>query len=63
MNTGCLKKLQKSEEQYIVVSLFSFVFPTRRVINAARIVLFKSTMKLNNFTSQLINSRLMFNDQ
>ena len=40
---------------------------TRREINAARIVLFKSTIKLNKFflsqETQLIIGRLMFNDQ
>ena len=48
-NTGCLKKLL-----YIIVLPFSFVFSgclTRHVINAARTVLFKSTIKLNNFSS------------
>ena len=41
---GVPKKLLESGEQYIVVSPFSFVFSgclTTRVINAARIVLFK----------------------
>ena len=48
------KNLLESGEQYIVVSPFSFVFSgclTRCVINAARIVLFKSAVKLNNFSS------------
>ena len=39
-------------EQSIVVPQFSYVFAgclARRVINAARIFLFRSTIKLNNF--------------
>ena len=43
--SGCLKNLLYSREQYIVVSLFSFVSSgclTRRLINVARIVLLKS---------------------
>ena len=51
---GVSKKLLYSGEQYIVVSLFSFVSSgclTRRVINAARIVLFKSAIRLNNLLS------------
>ena len=70
LTTGCLKKLLYSGEQYIVVTLFSFVFSgcvTRRVINAARIVLFKSTIKLNNLSldkkHNCIISRLIFNYQ
>ena len=52
--TGRLKNLLECREQYIVGSPFSFVFPgclTRRPINAARIVLIKSTINLNNFSS------------
>ena len=57
--------------QYIEVLLFSLFFfsgcLTRRVINAARIVLFKSTIRLNNFSSDkkhnFIIDRLIFNDQ
>ena len=66
---GVSKNLPESGEQYFVVLPFSFVFPgclTRRVINAARVVLPEFTMKLNNFASdkkQLINGSLMFNDQ
>ena len=51
---GVPKKLLYSREQYIVVLLFGFVFSgclTRCVINAARIVLFKSTIRLNNLSS------------
>ena len=64
------KNLLYSGEQYIVVSLFSFVFSgcvTRRVINAARIVLFKSTIRLSNLSSDekhnFIIGRLVFNYQ
>ena len=49
-----LKNLLYSGEQYILVSLFSFVFSgclARRVVNAARIVLFKYTVRLNNLSS------------
>ena len=67
---GVSKTLLYSGEQYIVVSLFSFVFPrclTRRVINASRIVLFKSTIKLNNLSSDkkhnFIIGRLIFTNQ
>ena len=52
--TGCLKKFAIIREQYIVLLLFGFVFSgclTRRVINAARIVLLKSTIELNYFPS------------
>ena len=55
---GVSKNWPESGEQYIVVSPFSFVFPgclTRRVKNAARIVLSKSTMKLNNFASDNVS--------
>ena len=48
------QNLLESGEQYIVGSPFSFVFSgclTRPEINAASIVLFKSSMKLNNFSS------------
>ena len=44
---GVPKNLLQSEEQYIVVSLLSFVFPgclIRLIINEARIFLFKSTI-------------------
>ena len=47
------KKCYIHGEQH-VVSPFSIVFPgclTRHVINAARIVLFESTINLNNFSS------------
>ena len=46
---GVSKDLLYSGEQYVAVSLFSFVFfrVTRRVINAVRIVLFKSTIKVD----------------
>ena len=54
----------------IVVSLFSFVFSgrlTRRVINAERLLLFKSTIRLNNLSSDkkhnFINGRLIFSYQ
>ena len=64
---GVSKNLPYSGEQYTVVSLFSFVFSwclTRRVINAARIVLFKSTIKPNNLSSDkkhnFIIGRLIF---
>ena len=52
-HVGCLKNLLYSREQYIVVSPFNIVFSgclTSHVINAAKIVLFKSTIKLNNFS-------------
>ena len=69
-NTGCPKNLLYSREQYIVVLLFGFVFSgclTRRVINAARIVLFKSTIRLNNLSPDkkhnFIIGRLIFNYQ
>ena len=42
------KNFLESGEQYIVVSFFGGCL-TRRVINAAMIVLFKSIIKLNNF--------------
>ena len=51
---GVSKNLLQYGEQYIVVSPISFAlsgYLTRRVINAARVVLFKSTIKLNNFSS------------
>ena len=51
---GVSKNLLYSKEQYIVVSSFSIVFSgclARHVINAARIVLFKSTIKVTNFSS------------
>ena len=67
---GVPKKLLYSGEQYIIVSLFSCVFSrclTTRVINAARIVLFKSTIRLNNLSSDkkhsFIIGRLIFNYQ
>ena len=53
---GVSKNLLESGEQYIVVLPLSFVLSgclTRREIDAARIVLFKST----------INWKVMFNDQ
>ena len=51
---GVPENLLFSREQYIVVLLFRFVFSgclTRCVINAATIVLFKSTIRLNNLSS------------
>ena len=67
---GVSKNLLYFGEQYIVVSLSSFVFSgclTRGVINAARIVLFKSTIKPNNLSSDkkhnFIIGRLIFNYQ
>ena len=70
MYTGCLKNLLYSGEQYIVGSLFSFFSSgclTRRVINAARIDLFKSTIKLINLSfdkkHNFIIGRLIFNYQ
>ena len=57
---GVLKSLLYSGEQYIIISLFSYVFSgclTTHVINAARIVLlqflvlFKTTIRLNNLSS------------
>ena len=51
---GVPKHLLESREQCIVVLLFNFVFSgclTRCKINVARIVLFKSTIKLNNYSS------------
>ena len=56
------KNLLYSVEQCIVVSLFSFVFSgclTRRAINAARIVLFKSTIRLNNLSSDKKHNFIM----
>ena len=53
---GIATNLLQSREQYIVILQFSFDFSgclTMRVINAARIVLFKSR----------INCQAMFNDQ
>ena len=50
---GVPKNLLESGERYTVGSPFHFVFSgclIRRKINAARIVLFKSTIKLNNFS-------------
>ena len=51
---GVPNNLIYSREQYIVVLLFGFVLSrclTRCVINAARIVLFKSTVRLYNLSS------------
>ena len=51
---GVPKNLQESGEHYIVSSPFNFVFSRcliRRKINAARIVLSKSTIKLNNLSA------------
>ena len=70
LSTGCPKNVLYSGEQYIIVSLFSFVFSgclRRRVINAARMALFKSTIRLNNLSSDnkynFIIGRLIFNYQ
>ena len=62
---GVPKNLLYSGEQYIVVSLFSFVFSgclTRCIINAARIVLFKSTIRLNNLSSDKKHNFITGND-
>ena len=51
---GVPKNLLESGEQYIVGSPFNFVFvrvSDKTKINAARIVLFKSIIELNNFSS------------
>ena len=70
LNTGCLKKIAIFRGTVLVVWLFNFVFSgclTRRTINAARIVVFKSTIKLNNLSSDkkhnFIICRLIFNYQ
>ena len=56
---GVPKNLPESGEQCIVGSSFNFVFSgclTRRKINAARIVLLKSTIKFNKFSSDKKNN-------
>ena len=54
--TGCLKKFAIIRENSTLLFrrlvLFFSRCLTRRVINAARIVLFKSTIKLDNFSSE-----------
>ena len=51
---GVQKNLLESGEQYIVGSLFNFVFvraSDKTQNKCSKIVLFKSTIKLNNFSS------------